>query len=141
MKIAKPVVREFSLETGEDGNETVTIRQATFAATRKRSELFAKRRSIFSDDNMGEYAVEQEWNSADIMVRDIYQTLSGVTNIVDEDGNEFFKFKDRDGVQQLAMTETEFEKKLGMLPDEMVKEIYKYVLEVNPQWDASRSGE
>ncbi len=133
-----PVEKTFTLATDEDQTNPgkITIRQATFAESAKRGELFAKRTQVFGDVDQGDaYKVEQEWNPYEIQATEIALTISGAENFKDADGNERFRFKNRNGKNTLDMSSPEFRAVLGDMTDEMVQEIHERVLQVNPQWD------
>lgn len=67
-----------------------------------------------------------ELGTSDVINLEVFLTFEE-SNIPDPDSPEKpFLTKD--------MTEPEFMKRLGTLPTEMVKEIYGFVIEMNPQW-------
>ena len=139
--VAFAIEKTFKLLTDPDEKAEVGFRQATFGEDLARQELFAKRTQIFTDGDEGEYKVEQEYNQLDIMVREIYLTMTKATGFEDAGGNEVFRFTAKDGKTFIDMPEAEFRKHLKFMTTEQVREIHKRCLEVNPQWDPNRKGE
>lgn len=146
MKIASKAVTEtFKLKSDSDSEApaTVTIKQASWGADKIRSELFAKRTQVFKDVDFGEYKVESSWNPYEVQAREIWLTMCGATGFVDDTtGEELFRFRStKDGTSAWDMSEHQFQQALSRLGTEVVEEIHKFVLKVNPQWDSTRTGE
>lgn len=138
--IALTIEKTFKLLTDPDEKAEVGFRQATFGEDLRRQEMFAKRTQIFTDEDQGEFRVEQDYNALDVMVREIYLTMTQATGFEDAVGNEVFRFKAEGNKKMVDMPEAEFRSKLFIMNTEQVREIHKRMLEVNPQWDAERKG-
>lgn len=132
----KSVEKTRMITSDPDGKLTVTIRQAAFGESRQRAELTAGMRIVETGkDNT--LAMEQDVNQNDIKAKSIYLTLSGITGIEDEDGNvvEPIPFRKEGGKNVVAIGEAAFNRVISNWPDEVIDEIYDFVLEMNPQWD------
>jgi hypothetical protein len=139
----KPVVQSFNVEADPEGKLTVEIRQANFNEDMRRADLVARQRLVRSDERGNETAIEQDYNVEEARAVDIYLTLSGLEGITDEDGKEvkLVDFVDRGGVRRIKGSQQSFFEAIGRLPTPVIREIHKYVLEVNPQWDPNAEGE
>ena len=145
-QLTAPVEKTFKLlQADPDGDTTVRIRQATRSAQEQRMDLSAEATRIWNDDAFGEVQVKQRISMAELHRLEVWCTLVDC-NILDEGSTEksekpLFVFKNnRQGQQYLAMTQAEFARAWGKLPDEIAEEIYSKVIDLNPQW-GSGSGE
>ena len=138
LRLAAPVYKTFKIvvdpETGEEGEFTVTIRQATRAQTEQRAEIFAETTRVWNDENFGQIELKSHWTVAELEREEVRLTMCEC-DILDEDGNALFRSRqDKKGRPYLAMSKAEFDRAWGMLPDEVARAIHEKVLEVNPQW-------
>ena len=145
-KLTAPIEKTFKLlQIDPDGDTTVRIKQATRSAQEARMDLSAEATRIWNDDAFGEVQVKQRISMAELHRLEVWCTLVDC-NILDEGSTEktekpLFLFKNnRQGQQYLAMTQAEFGRAWGKLPDEIAEEIHSKVIELNPQW-GSGSGE
>lgn len=136
----KPIQTRFIVTSDPDGEMWVEIRQATFNDSHQVRELSA--RTSFLDTKDG-IELKTEVNQADLMFRMIFLTLVGIGGIYDAEDEhveiEFLKFREQNGRISVAHSEQEFRRIFGQLPDEIVEEIYQFVLDMNPQWDNRRN--
>jgi hypothetical protein len=145
MKIsASPLMQTFSLESDPEGVAQVTIRQAREGENIERSELFARTQRVFDDTLVGTIRLETEYNQLRLRRKEAYLTLASITGIQDaETGDEWFRSGETvDGASiRAVMSEAEFNRKWGLLPPDMVREIVRLVHRVNPTWNPERLGE
>lgn len=94
MRIAsKPLMQTFKLNSDPDGQAEIVVRQATEGENIERGEMFSKSTRILEEAATGDVVkYEQAFNMRRIRRREAYLTLGSVTGIVDENGNELFKF-------------------------------------------------
>lgn len=131
---SKPIIREFKLITDPDKEAVVGVRQAT---TLENIELEAKKTPLeWSQRDEGFFARQSMRENEEIMWK-AYYTLAYVSNVKDENDQEYFRSKDGDRGQSIksAMTPQEFRLAWGQLPMDMTKEINRYVHEINPHFD------
>jgi len=129
-------LREFDAKHGIDPNEPtrVAIRRASFRDESKHDQRFAAWQAKVQDGSLS--LSGPRYAPAEIVEYEIYLVLADC-NILDADGKPLFDFVDG----RLAMSEAEFKQKIGKLPEDLILEIHKYVLEVNPQWNAANPNE
>ncbi len=143
MKI-KPVHQTFKLDYFDpeqpDAAIEVSFRQARTGDDIRVSSLFSKQRQIWNDKNVGEMALERDWNMREVTRFRCFLTMTGC-NLVDEDGNAIFKFREtRDG-PRMDMDQQSFNIAWDSLPTEITNEIYQKCLLVNEHWDFTKQGE
>ena len=129
LKLAAPIEKEFTLDETDQHYCTegtrVTIRQAAQAQHERRSNLFATLTREYLDENEdGVVRLVQRFNLPELMRMEAYLTLVE-SNIEDENGSPLFR---------PGMSESQFAKSWGKLPQIAAYEIHKKVLEVNPDW-------
>ena len=134
MKKTSAVVEQaFDLESDPEGKARFTVRQAAWGESRQLRELGSTTRYLNSSTGV---AMEQDVNNEDVKAKAIYLTLSSFTGVTDDEGNpvEMFVFELRSG-RMCVKNEEDF---LSVLQKsftaKQVDEMYKRVLEVNPQW-------
>jgi hypothetical protein len=146
----KPVKQGFKLICDEDKIAEVTINQAREGEHLERQDMFSRVTRVYEDPTLrglgigdGKLRLQVEQNTRRLRRKEAYLTLSSITGIVDDEGSELFRAGDgTDGIWiKSAMTEDEFNLAWAMLPREVTEEIAEYVLDVNPDWDATRVGE
>lgn len=142
MKIASlPTVESFKLETDPEGKAEVTIAQATFGQDREREELFKKQSYVFDDDARGRTEWRQDFNRKDLVLLEIYLTLTDAVGITDEDEKDFFDFDNRPVGIRRVKSRNKFLEQISKMPSEVVEELHRCVLKVNPQWDRAGTAE
>lgn len=150
MKItAIPLMETFDLTTDEDGKSSVTVRQAREGEFLERMDFFSKITRVYEDPMLGAIGLsgnlklQVEQNEKRLRRKEAYLVLARVTGIVLDDGSELFRSKDGvDGASiKDAMSEEEFNRAWGKLPEATALEISKYVRSVNPDWSPEGSGE
>lgn len=134
----KPVIKTYKLINDPEGKADVTIRQATVEGVSLRASMFSETVREWDEEEPTKVRLHSRWNRYDQQRKEVFLTLSGATNIVDENGDDIFKF---DTKGRLAMSETQFNEAWGYLPVGLAKEIHGYVLDMNPVWDPDASGE
>jgi hypothetical protein len=139
---AKPLMKTFALQADEEGEATVTIRQATFADEKHLGELSAKRIQHWDDQQVGSIKVEQEFNWREEVAWRIYYTIEDMSGIyiADSKGNDvpLMEFAQRGSIMR-PKSKDHFNARIGILPTTVVDEIHEYVLEMNPQWASSNT--
>lgn len=147
LKLSAPIVKEFELERsdekyGTDGKPTtIKVKQATQRQNELRQDLFAEYTQVMNlnrpDDEM---QYKANWNFMKLMRKEVFLTLVD-SNLQDADGKPLFNFDvDKTGTSWLAMTEADFERAWGKLPDDICREIHEKVLEVNLTWQNPTAG-
>jgi hypothetical protein len=142
IKLSAPLEHEFTLDRsdklfGTDGESTrITIRQATQEQKEKRDVVFSTitriMSSVTSPDD--EVALRQRWSWEELKRVEVFLTLVSC-NLLDENGSPLFKFKnDKNGHQNLDMTDVAFRDAWGKLPPEIADEIHENVRSVNLTW-------
>jgi hypothetical protein len=139
----KPIETEFELEwkpEGYDGDPGhVTFRQATVGDQEAFEKKFGHNKQIY---NPVEGAFERHWDwvPTERLRMQVYLTMSAC-DLEDEEGKALFEFKEVDGVNRLAGTESKFAKAWGAFPGELADEFEQKMLDANPQWDFRNTGE
>ncbi len=141
VKLTTPLEKDFVLERTDisypsDGDPTkITVRQATQAQNERRSLIHSEVTQIINSQSAlrDELQLRQQWSIEELKRVEVFLTLIGC-NIIDESGNDLFKFKTESGKSQLSMSENEFKKAWGILPPDIAQEIHEKVLEVNKTW-------
>lgn len=141
VKLTTPLVKDFALERTDlaypsDGDPTkITVRQATQAENERRSLIHSEVTQIINSSSAlkEELQLRQQWSIEELKRMEVYLTLVGC-NILDEDGNDLFRFKTVNGRQEIGMNENEFKRAWGKLPPDIAQEIHEKVLEVNKTW-------
>jgi len=141
LQLKTKIEQTFNLTRADEkyGGEgtTVTIRQASQWQHEKRQEIFSNMRSRYSADGQDLLEILQRFNALELHRLDVRLTIADC-NILDENGEELFKFKkEKSGRTYLGMTDSEFDKAWGVLPIDVADEIYEKVLVVNPSWGPS----
>lgn len=137
----KPIVKTFTLIWDEDGEATVTIRQARTGDLIHMDDLFKEQTQIWEDGDFGKIQLRKEFNPQEVKRERAYLTLVGC-DITDEDDNPIFRFRQTSNGSELAMNRTEFFRQWGVLPSELTEEIHRYIQIMNPIWDPNaREGE
>lgn len=144
LKLTPPVEQTFTLDktderypieaTNDEVPErtTVVIRQATQAQHERRSDLFSKLTSRVSD-NPDIVEVVTRFSFPELQRIECFLAMRGC-NILDEDGQALFKFKNG------SIGEYEFNRAWGKLPPSVCDEIHEKVLEMNPTWGKMGEG-
>lgn len=139
-----PVTKTFELDSVpeyEGIRGTITVRQAKEAETIEEAELFSEQTHVFDDAEIGRYQVKRRWNPHMLIRYRAYKLLCAC-NLEDEDGNPLFEFKtDKKGVGHVSTSQNDFFRTWGVLDPVIVDEIYRRILEVNPQWQLALEGE
>lgn len=104
---------------------SVTIRQANQAALEDLGDLISE-----TTRQRGSDRYTTRFNPALAQRIQVFHTLAGADNILDEKEKPLLKFKDG----KLDMTGVEFAAVWGKLPPDYCTEIYEHVLEMNPLW-------
>jgi hypothetical protein len=136
------VTQTFDLTTDPDKIARVTARQASWIDLEEHRGLLGAfeqtRRERGGGTEVVFHFTPNEYQQISV---ELYLGLASVVGIEDEQGSEVFKSSanPRTGGMQIknAMSLEEFKIALGMLDQEMVEEMHKCVLAVNPQWDPS----
>lgn len=141
MKInTKPETQTFVLKSDPDGKASITVRQARTGDNIELAKLFDEQSRVWGEDD-NRVELKQRWNYELIKRKRAFRTLAGATELLDEDGNELFRFREGKNGPELAMSEDSFNRVWGILPPEVTTEISEYVLVVNPQWNPFLVGE
>lgn len=138
VKLVAPIEQTFTLDKtdakyGTDGSPTtVTIRQATQDQNEKRSLIYSK---IIQKYNATERSMEQEqiFSIEQLKRIEVYLTLVGC-NILSEKNEPLFRFRNKNNMQYIDMTDFEFALAWGVLPPDIAAEIHGKVMEVNLTW-------
>jgi hypothetical protein len=143
-KITKPIYQTFRLDYYDpqqpDAFIEVSFRQATTGDDVRVNNLFTRHRQIWNDKNVGEMALERDWNIREVMRFRCYLTMVAC-NLVDEDEKPIFRFKEtRDG-PRMDMEQLAFNAAWDSLPAGITDEIYEKCLEVNEYWNPNKAGE
>lgn len=148
-KVSKVFLKEVGLPLEFDDSDKpmwVEVRQATQADQMKRADYGSNSTRVLETDEEGKTkiaAIQQTWNSERVKQLEIYLTLAGAGEIdlVDpRDDDKFapaFRFIKEDGIPRLNMTEDEFGKVIGRLPQAVVDAIHNAVLTENDHWNFS----
>lgn len=139
IKLAKPLIKEFSAENDEalkaideqldsNGDPTrIAIRQATQGEYERRNEIIKTRTSYSARED--DVTVTQDIDFDTIRRVECFLTLSEC-NILDENDKPLFNFSNGKVSGSLANFNTAWNK----LPPIVAETIHMKVLEVNPDW-------
>lgn len=131
--MAKPTSKLFEV-TDDQGNYSLTVNQVT---VREQEYINAPTSELKIIINAGAYGgIVRNDNPFTAARLQAYHTLGRVTGLVDENNNELFRSKVRDGVERVseAMSESEFWNVWGILTDDVRAKIMDCIYEVNPQF-------
>lgn len=145
LKLVAPIEKQFVLEVsdkkyGTDGEPTiVTIRQATQEQNEKRSAVWSEVTQVMAPSQDMEIKLRQRWTLEELKRMEVFLTLVG-SNIMDENNQPLFRFRNEGGRQRLDMSDLEFARAWGKLPPDVAVEIHDKVLEINMTWAAPLGG-
>lgn len=135
-KLEPPVEERFELKKTDEAFESegtyVVVRQATQYEHEKRQSVFADLRSRFGEDG-SMFELVQSLNQPELHRVEVMLTLADA-NLLGEDGEALFKFKDNKGRSRVAGSEQKFTAAWGSLPLIVTSEIIEMVHKVNPDW-------
>lgn len=134
----RPVTKSFVLTTAGDDQDPakIVVRQATSGDVRRLEEIdpTSSITELFTNPNNGQkMEVQRRWIQSEKVAYRVFFTLAGCNLLNDEDDKPLFTFNDDGRLKD----EAAFMAMWDALPFEVGSEIYKFVLEMNPQWDDS----
>jgi len=142
MKLStRPVVKKFKLSFDPTGETTMTAKQARTADVIAIANLFAETTRSYDDEYVGRIEYKQKWNHEEFKRECALRTLIELDLEDAETEQPLFRFKEGSYGPVLAMSGSEFAQAWGILPPELVDEIFANILEVNPQWGPVLKGE
>lgn len=137
----KPIVKQFTLDFDVEAKSTVTIRQIKTGDLVQLGDLFSEQTQVWDDEDFGQVQLKRKWNAEELKQERAYRTLVGLDLTVEESGESWFRFKEGKNGPELDMSRAAFIERWGLLDPALANEIYKFVVEVNPVFDPSASGE